>query len=57
VINRRFQGVAEEICKTHQIVLTKLIKLGVRSTKALGLDLVVKDLKIPGGYLEELQDT
>jgi hypothetical protein len=31
VINYRLQGLAEKICKTHAIVLTKLIKLGVRS--------------------------
>jgi hypothetical protein len=33
VINRRFQGVVEKICKTHAIVLAKLIKLRVRSEK------------------------
>jgi hypothetical protein len=38
-------------------VLAKKLKIEVRSDKRLGLDLGVKDLKIPGGYLEELQDT
>jgi hypothetical protein len=42
VINYRLQGLAEKICKTHAIVLAELIKLGVRSIKALGLDLFVK---------------
>jgi hypothetical protein len=42
VINYRSQGLAEKICKTHQIVLAKRIKLGVRSAKRLGMDLVVK---------------
>jgi hypothetical protein len=42
VINYRPQGVVEEISETQQTVLVKRIKLGVRSTKALGLDLVVK---------------
>jgi hypothetical protein len=42
VINYRLQGLAEKICKTHQIVLAKLIKLGVRSAKRLEWDLVVK---------------
>jgi hypothetical protein len=42
VINCRFQGVAEKICKTHAIVLAKLIKLGVRSEKGLRLDLDAK---------------
>jgi hypothetical protein len=42
VINYRSQGVAEKICKTHPLVLAKRQKIGVRSTKALGLDLVVK---------------
>jgi hypothetical protein len=39
-INYRFQGVAEKIPETHWTVLVKLVKLGVRSTKALWLDLV-----------------
>jgi cytoskeletal protein RodZ len=38
-------------------VLAKRSKIEVRSDKRLGLDPVAKDLKIPGGYLEELQDT
>jgi hypothetical protein len=42
VNNYRFQGVAEETSKTQQIVLVKLVKFGVRSIKALGMDLVVK---------------
>jgi hypothetical protein len=39
VINYRFKGLAEKICKTHAIVLAKLIKLRVRSEKGLRLDL------------------
>jgi hypothetical protein len=35
VINNRFKGLAEKICKTHAIVLAKLIKLRVRSEKGL----------------------
>jgi hypothetical protein len=35
VINYRFQGLAEKKPETHQIVLAKLIKLGVRSVKGL----------------------
>jgi hypothetical protein len=42
VINYRSQGLAEKICKTHAIVLAKLIKLGVRSEKGLRLDLDAK---------------
>jgi hypothetical protein len=42
VINYRSQGVAEEISETQQTVLVKLVKLRIRSTKALGLDLFVK---------------
>jgi hypothetical protein len=38
-INYRCQGLAEKICKTHAIVLAKLIKLRVRSEKGLRLDL------------------
>jgi hypothetical protein len=40
VINRRFQGVAEKIPETQQTVLVKRIKLGVRSEKVLGMDLI-----------------
>jgi hypothetical protein len=40
VINRRFQGVAGKILETQEIVLTKRLKLGVRSVKVLGMDLV-----------------
>jgi predicted transcriptional regulator len=36
VINYRLQGLAEKICKTHQIVLVKLIKDRVRSEKDSG---------------------
>jgi hypothetical protein len=39
-INRRFPGVAEKISETQETVLVKLIKLRVRSEKALGMDLV-----------------
>jgi hypothetical protein len=35
VINYRFKGLVEKICKTHAIVLAKLIKLRVRSEKGL----------------------
>jgi hypothetical protein len=42
VINYRFGGLAEKIGKTHPLVLAKRQKIGLRSTKALGLDLVVK---------------
>jgi hypothetical protein len=42
VINRRFQGVAEEICKTHRIVLAKRTKDRVRSIKGRGWALCVK---------------
>jgi hypothetical protein len=42
VIYYRCQGLAEKICKTHAIVLSKLIKLGVRSEKGLKLDLLVR---------------
>jgi hypothetical protein len=38
-INHRCRGLAEKICKTHAIVLAKLIKLKVRSEKELRLDL------------------
>jgi hypothetical protein len=40
VINYRFGGVAEKIPETHEIVLVKRRKLGVRSEKVLGMDLV-----------------
>jgi hypothetical protein len=36
VINRRFQGVAKENCKTQRIVLTKRTKERVRSIKLSG---------------------
>jgi hypothetical protein len=36
VINRRFQGVAEKICKTQKIVLEKRTKDRVRSIKESG---------------------
>jgi hypothetical protein len=36
VINRRFQGLAKKIRKTHQTVLAKRIQLRVRSGKDLG---------------------
>jgi hypothetical protein len=42
VNNHRSQGVAEETYETQQIVLVKLVKFGVRSIKALGMDLAVK---------------
>jgi hypothetical protein len=42
VINHRFQGVAEEICKTHGIVLAKRTKDRVRSIKRLRWALCVK---------------
>jgi hypothetical protein len=42
VNNYRSQGVAEEISETQQTMLVKLVKFGVRSIKALGLDLFVK---------------
>jgi hypothetical protein len=42
VINYRCQGLGEKICKTHAIVLEKLIKVGVRSEKGLRLDLDAK---------------
>jgi hypothetical protein len=38
-------------------VLTKRLKLKVRSDKRLGLDLGVKDLIFLGGYSQDLQDT
>jgi predicted transcriptional regulator len=37
-INNRYQGLAEKICKTHAIVLAKLIKLRVRSDLKRALD-------------------
>jgi hypothetical protein len=40
VINHRFQGVAEKILETQETVLVKRLKLGVRSEKVLGRDLV-----------------
>jgi hypothetical protein len=40
VINYRCRGLAEKLCKTHAIVLAKLIKLGVRPEKGLRLDLI-----------------
>jgi hypothetical protein len=40
VINYRFGGVAEKIPETQEIVLVKRRKLGVRSEKVLGMDLV-----------------
>jgi hypothetical protein len=40
VINYRFQGVAEKKPETQGTVLVKRIKLGVRSKKELGMDLV-----------------
>jgi hypothetical protein len=40
VINRRFQGVAGKIPETQETVLVKRLKLGVRSVKVLGMDLV-----------------
>jgi hypothetical protein len=40
VINYRFQGVAEKKPETQETVLVKRIKLGVRSEKVLGMDLV-----------------
>jgi hypothetical protein len=36
VINRRFQGLAKKIRKTHQTVLAKRIQLRVRSIKVSG---------------------
>jgi hypothetical protein len=48
----RFGGLAEKICKTHPIVLMKRQNIRVRSTKALGLDLVAKIWK----YLGVTQD-
>jgi hypothetical protein len=42
VINYRLQGLAKKIYKTQAIVLAKLIKLRIKSKKALGLDLFVK---------------
>jgi hypothetical protein len=36
VINRRFQGVAKEICRTQGIVLAKRTKDRVRSIKLSG---------------------
>jgi hypothetical protein len=44
-INHRLQGLAEKIYKTHQIVLTKLIKLGVRSAKRLQVGSMCKESK------------
>ena len=35
-INYRFQGLAEKIIETHQIVLANRSKLGVRSAKLHG---------------------
>jgi hypothetical protein len=57
VINYRQQGLAEKICKTHQIVLTKRSKDMVRSTKWLGWDLCVKGGILLGGYLQIYQET
>jgi hypothetical protein len=57
VINYRQQGLAEKICKTHQIVLAKRSKDRVRSTKWLGWDLCVKGGILLGGYLQIYQDT
>jgi hypothetical protein len=52
VINYRSQGLAEKICKTHQIVLAKRIKLGVRSVKVPWVDLDLKNLIVPGVFEE-----
>jgi hypothetical protein len=57
VINCRFGGLAEKICKTHPLVLAKRQNIGVRSTKALGLDLVARIWKVLGGFLEDSQNT
>jgi hypothetical protein len=40
--NYTSQGVAEKTSETQQTVLVKLVKFGVRSIKALRMDLVVK---------------
>jgi hypothetical protein len=40
MINRRFQGVAEEIFETQQIVLANRSKIRVRFIKGVGLGLV-----------------
>jgi hypothetical protein len=39
-INSRLQGLAEKKPETQETVLAKRIKLGVRSVKELGMDLV-----------------
>jgi hypothetical protein len=57
VIIRRFHGVAEEICKTHWIVLANRSKLRVRSIKWLGWDLCVKSGIFLRGFLGNSQDT
>jgi hypothetical protein len=57
MINRRFQGVAREICKTHWIVLAKRPKMRVRSEKGCGWALCVKGGIFVGGFVGNLQDT
>jgi hypothetical protein len=42
VNNYRSHGLANKKPETQETVLVKLVKLGVRSTKALELDLFVK---------------
>jgi hypothetical protein len=57
VINHRSQGVAEEICKTHGIVLAKRTKDRVRSIKRLRWALCVKGGIPVGGFPQKIQDT
>jgi hypothetical protein len=41
-INNRLQGLPEKKPETQETMLVKRIKLGVRSVKEFGMDLVVK---------------
>jgi hypothetical protein len=56
VINYRSQGLAEKICKTHQIVLAKRTKYRVRSIKRLG-GLYVWKVGFPLGFSVDWPDT
>jgi hypothetical protein len=52
----RFQGLAREICKTHQIVLANRSKDRVRSEKGFGMDLFARNLKITG-FIKKIYKT
>jgi hypothetical protein len=56
-VNYRFQGVAEKIPETQEIVLVKRIKLWVRSVKVPWVDLDLKNLIFLGGFRGKVQDS